>query len=556
MQVYSLKQIYAIIFLMDNSLRLEHSQVQKQIQKLSQIQIMALNYLTMENSTLRDEIYREVNNNPALEIVREPKASFRRETSFDNVHDRSSYGRSETSDNFQQLLENQESYGETLQDHLLHQLNSMNLSNDEAKLCRSLIYNLDKNGFYGSMLSPETFLSHKNPVAEHELLDRCLKIVQALDPIGTCCRTPEESLLVQARLTENPDPLALFILDGHLDFLTPPEPAKIFRKLSDFQENWHKKAFASRNLDVTIIEVKPEKDKINYFLSVDPDVDKDQNILDISYNNKSIYILHYPKGKNINVSFGLTSGVNQAKIYHLCNTERGSSGSPILSLNTFKVIGVHRGSPVDSKERNNIGTLMKYAIEEFNGKKNNDNIENKSFKINNKLNETTIIYKLGDFDSEVKLFGAEFVKNNEDKCVLIIDGKERKLLENISIIELKSVKKNILKIKLKETEPITNMSYMFHQCSNLIELSDISNWDMSSVTNMKSMFDSCEALSKLSDISKWNTNKVTDMSYMFNYCISLSSIPDISIWNIKSLKNKGDMFLDCKKELNIPNKFK
>ena len=67
---------YAIIFLMDNSLRLEHRQVQKQIQKLSQIQIMALNYLTMENTALRDEIYREVNNNPALEIVREPQASF------------------------------------------------------------------------------------------------------------------------------------------------------------------------------------------------------------------------------------------------------------------------------------------------------------------------------------------------------------------------------------------------------------------------------------------------------------------------------------------------
>ena len=186
---------------------------------------MALNYLTMENTALRDEIYREVNNNPALEIVREPQASFRRETSFDNIQDRTSYGSSETSDNFQQLLENQESYGETLQDHLLHQLNSMNLSNDEAKLCRSLIYNLDKNGFYGSMLSPETFLAHKNPVAERELLERCLKIVQALDPIGTCCRTPEESLLVQAQLAEDPDPLALFILDGHLDFLTPPEPA-------------------------------------------------------------------------------------------------------------------------------------------------------------------------------------------------------------------------------------------------------------------------------------------------------------------------------------------
>ena len=46
------------------------------------------------------------------------------------------------------------------------------------------------------------------------------------------------------------------------------------------------------------------------------------------------------------------------------------------------------------------------------------------------------------------------------------------------------------------------------------------------------------------------------MSNMFNYCISLSEIPDISNWNIKNLRNKNDMFLDCKKQLNIPNKFK
>ena len=256
---------------MDNSLRLEQHQVQKQIQKLSQFQIMALNYLTMENSTLRDEIFREVNNNPALEIVREPKASLQRETSFDGFGQSSSYGNSETSDNFQQLLENQENYGETLQEHLLHQLNSMNLKPDEAKLCRSLIYNLDKNGFYGSMRSPETFLAHKNPAAERELLEHCLKIVQALDPVGTCCRTPEESLLVQAQLEENPDQLAVFILDGHLDFLTPPEPEKILRKLIDFKESWHKKAFAGTTvLDTIPLTEQTAASALKFILSLNP----------------------------------------------------------------------------------------------------------------------------------------------------------------------------------------------------------------------------------------------------------------------------------------------
>ena len=258
---------------MDTPIRLEQKLVQKQVQRLSQVQITALKYLNMENVDLRNEIYREVNNNPALEVVRDSVSRMGGESSFDSSREPSfSYhGSSEDSDKYQQLLENQENYGETLQEHLLHQLNSMNLSNDEAKLCRSLIYNLDKNGFYGSMLSPESFLAHKNPVSERELLEKCLKIVQSLDPVGTCCRTPEESLLIQAQLSDEPDPLAIFLLDGHLDFLTPPEPEKICRKLTAFRDAWHKKAFANPTvLDTLPINEQTAAQALKFILSLNP----------------------------------------------------------------------------------------------------------------------------------------------------------------------------------------------------------------------------------------------------------------------------------------------
>lgn len=232
---------------------LELNQFQKQIQKLSQVQITALNYLAMGNEALRDEIYRAVGENPALEIIKEPAADFGLSFRGNSTDFYSRHNSSIDSDTYQRLLENQEDYGETLQTHLLHQLNAMKISDEEADLCTKLIYNLDKNGFYGSMISPETFLPHKNPQAERVLLDRCLKMVQALDPIGTCCKTPEESLLVQAQLSENPDPLALFILDGHLDFLDPPEPSKINRKLNNFRDEWHKKAFAG----TTVLDTLP-----------------------------------------------------------------------------------------------------------------------------------------------------------------------------------------------------------------------------------------------------------------------------------------------------------
>lgn len=247
--------------------KLELRQEQKQVQRLSQVQIRALNYLAMGNENLRNEIYRAVSDNPALEIVKEANwSTFQTRESYT-----SKYTSSEATDKYQQMLENQEDYGETLQAHLLHQLNAMKISDEEQKLCSRLIYNLDKNGFYGSMLSPESFLPGNNPAAERVLLKKCIKIVQALDPVGTCCKTPEESLLVQARLAENPDTLALFILDGHIDLLDPPDPAKICRKLNDFRDAWHKKAFAGETaLDTLPLDEESAASALQFILTLNP----------------------------------------------------------------------------------------------------------------------------------------------------------------------------------------------------------------------------------------------------------------------------------------------
>ena len=65
--------------------------------------------------------------------------------------------------------------------------------------------------------------------------------------------------------------------------------------------------------------------------------------MELDCKRQSIYILHYPEDKRL-VSYGLMKDVlNGKKINHYCITKDGSSGSPILSLNNFKVIGVHYG---------------------------------------------------------------------------------------------------------------------------------------------------------------------------------------------------------------------
>ena len=69
----------------------------------------------------------------------------------------------------------------------------------------------------------------------------------------------------------------------------------------------------------------------------------------------------------------------------------------------------------------------------------------------------------------------------------------------------------------------------------LKSLPDISKWNTNNITNMSYIFYDCSSLKSLPDISNWNTNNVTDMSSLFDRCSLLKSLPDISTWNINNV---------------------
>ena len=65
-------------------------------------------------------------------------------------------------------------------------------------------------------------------------------------------------------------------------------------------------------------------------------------------------------------------------IAYWCSKDKGSGGLPILSLDSNKVIRIHWG--YDKNHNINIGTLLIYAIEDFNENKHLNNLYNdKSF---------------------------------------------------------------------------------------------------------------------------------------------------------------------------------
>ena len=92
------------------------------------------------------------------------------------------------------------------------------------------------------------------------------------------------------------------------------------------------------------------------------------------------------------------------------------------------------------------------------------------------------------------------------------------------------------------TAKVRDMSYMFYRCSALSSL-DLSNFNTAIVTNMSYMFSDCSALSSL-DLSNFNTAIVTNMSYMFNGCSALSSL-DLSNFNTAIVTNMSYMFFNC-----------
>ena len=213
-------------------------------------------------------------------------------------------------------------------------------------------------------------------------------------------------------------------------------------------------------------------------------------------------------------------------------------------------------------------------IKEFNNNNILDDINkiNKEININNKINtiidiynkmsnkylsEINIIYDINKKDKyieekedKINIFGSEFVKNNINKCKMIIDNKEYDLKEELIISNYKN---NIVDIKLKGIKNITNMSYMFYNCTSLLSLPDISEWDTENVTNMSYMFYDCESLSSLPDISKWKTDNVTNMSNMFYDCDSLSSLPDISKWKTDNVTSMNCMFNGCSSLSSLPD---
>ena len=125
-----------------------------------------------------------------------------------------------------------------------------------------------------------------------------------------------------------------------------------------------------KKLDFTIIEILPTDDffsKIKFFFTIDNYIMSNNS--ESKYLNQDVCIFQYPNGEELSFDKGEIKSINDYQIKHLVSTEPGSSGSPILLLNNFKIIGIHQaGNKEDNK-----GIFMKNILNDINNINSEEN---------------------------------------------------------------------------------------------------------------------------------------------------------------------------------------
>ena len=286
--------------------------------------------------------------------------------------------------------------------------------------------------------------------------------------------------------------------------------------------------------NIAIIEIKQSDNlDINLFLEIDEKIFG--NKINVIINKDPIYLIYNSQGKILKYSFGEINYINNLEnVIFSCPIESESLGCPIISLKTNKIIGIQ--NLINNSNQNFcIGENFKFLIVNF--------YKNKGLNINI-TDEILLKYKIKINNNKIRILGSKFVENNKGICKISINGKQKELCE---FYEKNSeiVGDDILEIKLTGVNKITNASWMFRGCSELLSLSNISKWNSQDLINMSHMFEGCNNLKNINELLLLNTHKVKDMSFIFYECTSLESLSFIGKWDTNNAENMSYMFYKC-----------
>ena len=214
--------------------------IQEQRLRMNPQLLQSLKMMELPIMELRERIGEEIEKNPALELVEdktivsldEAIKPRKEEEEYFEVSSDSGFvrrGGEEASEEQRRFIEGVLSRSETLQEHLLWQLRLDCPDAELRRLGELLIQNLDDDGFH--MEPVALLLANEDP----QKVERAVKLVQSLDPAGTCTANYPESLRVQLGLLPDAPHNIAAVLD-HLDLLEKGKFSEAARKLGCTRE--------------------------------------------------------------------------------------------------------------------------------------------------------------------------------------------------------------------------------------------------------------------------------------------------------------------------------
>ncbi|MDR0562737.1 MAG: RNA polymerase sigma-54 factor, partial [Spirochaetaceae bacterium] len=186
-------------------MELRPSFVQEQRLKMNPQLYQSLRLMELPIIDLRDKICEEIERNPALEILKEP-GTVSLDAAYSPQKEEDAYFESTSDAGFvnadgdeaahqqHKFIEGALSRSETLQEHLLRQLRLEPVDPEIRRIGELLIQNIDSDGFHKE---PTALLLKDEP---KQLIQKAMKLVQSLEPVGTCTADYKESLKVQIEL--------------------------------------------------------------------------------------------------------------------------------------------------------------------------------------------------------------------------------------------------------------------------------------------------------------------------------------------------------------------
>jgi RNA polymerase sigma-54 factor len=137
------------------------------------------------------------------------------------------------------------SQAESLADHLLWQIEMSRLEEEEREVARMIVGNLREDGYLTVTLEELATASGASP----DVVQRALRIVQVMDPVGAAARDLRECLLVQLRHFGHEETVAARMVGSFLPFLERENPAQIAARMGVRPEDAQEALRLIRTLD-------------------------------------------------------------------------------------------------------------------------------------------------------------------------------------------------------------------------------------------------------------------------------------------------------------------